>query len=574
MKRNAPTNRECDDQNDENKQLRAIETLMGTNGDVVQTTNAPDALTFPRLNGALEKCMRYMAEQYRGGTNLAMLEPIEAYYKMTRNSPEFAVVSKNALFIEPHKLAYARNVDLAWRDALAKMVPWWRDSDPAAYAADNQRVAAALLVSGMSVEGNTVTRIGSASNRGTFIHERYGEELMRRVFRMFIETGQARSDARYTHSIPGRMVNHRMGLCAATPDGITTRRADMFLPFVGAAWRKSVQGGPRVYEALVIDGAPRVVYEFKTMQTAASMVSPDFVVELTDLFRAGAVDEVRKRAIDEILARNIAGKWTVSADPADVALSRRVQRIKRGATTPKYFWRTCGLYPSNVLSEYATEFVTGDVYKHLAEPDPICGASADGSSAKKRRPARKDEAPTASANGEPAFENSDMYNLKRHLNNVGCAIVIGYECRPGYENQYSFHTVYDRAPLQLSPASAHYAQMCAQAGATFAYNEKQRYVYVSVLSAAQPPSQERHDAAINIALVYAYDTGIGRDDYVGFVRRAIHQLRKSTAAFKTIFDGDNAALYAREYGVALDATRNEAMCAPGENYYETGADSE
>ena len=68
---------------------------------------------------------------------------------------------------------------------------------------------------------------------------------------------------------------------------------------------------------------------------------------------------------------------------------------------------------------------------------------------------------------------------------------------------------YPTAPLQLSIAGDHRAQMCIQAASTLPYNESQRYVYASVLS-AQTDTDEKE---IKIALVYAYDTGIGRAEY-------------------------------------------------------------
>ena len=276
----------------------------------------------------------------------------------------------------------SRDSNAAWKKALWQTALWWRgDSETVGVQLRNRDVLATALASCDSLVNPNAKRSGRATDIGTYIHEMYGVEIMKRVHAMFVDTGVA-SDVPVTHFVPGRIVNPRLAFIAATPDGFTVAgNEDDFIRHIGSVWSRHVQrasftgdddnDGDDVDDAALrtqtARGAPRVTYEFKTMQRADSKVSPNFIERLHACYTGGDVGGAKRMAIDEILERKVAGKWTIGDVDKDPELCRRVQQTSIGARTPKYFRRGCGLYPTEVANSLTTEYVTGNVCRMFAD---------------------------------------------------------------------------------------------------------------------------------------------------------------------------------------------------------------
>lgn len=112
-------------------------------------------------------------------------------------------------------------------------------------------------------------------------------------------------------------------------------------------------------------GAPRISYEFKTLQKPLSYVDQHHVHVIHDMVEAGQLDRARRAALKTVINCLQGADIFPRNTERDYDLSRFVQAILCGKSVPAFFLRTCMLYPTSDVKKLRTRYVTSRIYRHL-----------------------------------------------------------------------------------------------------------------------------------------------------------------------------------------------------------------
>lgn len=250
----------------------------------------------------LERALKVVSESYEGPgaeevKEIASTEAYTlAYYRMTQRSTFTAVNLKRDFFIEPHKLFFSKDVDGAWREAMASKIEWWDIREEKTL---REKILSKMEIQ-MGLQGNGHGAYNARwktslrpADKGTYIHEALGGFIFKRAMNELFPEVKG-----YSTVVPGRIISLYWPWIAATPDGFTVSDENEF--------EKLVRGVIRGTKAL---GAPFAIHEMKTIHRLP--IGEDVVralyLKYTDA-RNTVTDALRTEVVELVQQLCIAGR--------------------------------------------------------------------------------------------------------------------------------------------------------------------------------------------------------------------------------------------------------------------------
>lgn len=488
-----------------------------------------------KLAVSLEKALAVACSTYSGvqktlvQTLIQNNKVLEAYFMITQISQDIANETKNAFFLDmsKHVGVISANVpcyDMAgkdgtertgkWRALLEKLIMWWTNPNN---LQDRIDVRSNLLDALQTGKEGTVSETWRFSKlpmqSGTYIHEAYGEIIARGCAEMF-----GWHDV-LEHIVPGRIVHHGIPWIGVTPDAISVVKEEGFHKLTRRLFR-----GESVTDEERRVGIPWMTLEIKTLHGGVETGLEDATVEAHEIDALLSVfendhdttKESTKAEALRLLTRKLElGKWMPKGlcqngdDYRHETTAVKLNRTKSSKTKKAcaFFQRGTRVYPTDVYEKLTVESVGPKVYPNLAKlpviklPDKV-------------PPPKKRKRET---------EYQHVVDLKT-LVRPGQACMVVYKVGGSEQNTRLFRLDWEKAPLMLTLNSDHFNQVMGQHMVARQYNEDVKSVFAIVLRSHGDSSIPFKEDPVQLAVMYAYDTGIQSnavDSYSEVVAREI-----------------------------------------------------
>lgn len=505
-----------------------------------------------KLAVSLENLLTLIVSRYQGskaGQVKELLESddvLQAYFLVTQVSQDIANESKKACFLEVSKNIGSINnrvpcTDMAgqegtertgkWRALLARMVAWWTNPND---LLDRIKMYPTLIASLQMSRDGTVSdnwRYSRCPTEvGSYIHEAYGEMLAYGCAKMF---GWEKN---LSHIVPGRMIHIGIPFVGVTPDAVSIVNQQAFHRLTRKLFR-----GEAVTAKERAAGAPWMMFELKTLHGCLGVSDEeDSTVqdyEIDALYaQYQSDDDVQKEKTKEaalaVLVRKLElGKWMPSglyAADDDFKLETSCYKMERSRTTKKqksctFFKRSTILYPTKQFEKLYAKRVGSKVYPNLAKLPTF--------------KQKGDEPPTKKVK-ERQHGYQQVVKLKEMVK-PGKAYMEVYRIGCNYKNVKLFRLDWEKAPLMLTLNCVHFNQVMGQHAVGMQYNEDVKSVFGLALRAKRSPATPFKTDPVQLAIVYAYDTGIqplAIDNYGEVLVREIGLAAQGVAESKHLCD--------------------------------------
>ena len=305
-----------------------------------------------------------------------------AYYYLTQRNQDAANLSKQLLFVSPHKtfnavtkpgtgmLGTRSDRTHAWESAMSSVLPWWQSTnleETCVRVIEANRELAECLRESKGLITRNWQYSASATEVGTGLHEQFGEEIMRRTAKfMGLENNQ-----HLNHTIPGRTAHAGLPLHGATTDCMSMLVPELYPKFVEA-----VHAG-KMTEANILAplAAPRLTCELKTLHRPDATVES---AEIDDLWERVNDPDLKDRVLHLLEQKLVAGgccpQVMLDLDggrPRDVL--NRAKAAKGGSVPitnplPYVFQRGTSMMRRTDYEEIGYDSVCGTIYPNLISP--------------------------------------------------------------------------------------------------------------------------------------------------------------------------------------------------------------
>lgn len=471
-----------------------------------------------RINGGFRAiCSIYQGDDADNIKNLlSQNRESMAYYTMTKRDQNIANATKRPLFSEPNHTHYEKQHN--WLKSLQGKMKWWMADTTAEemdlYTQDMPDLKAALCAGGGGTYSTEMKYSANAADRGTFLHEAYGELIIKNSVSMF----PGYED--FTHVLPDRVYSNNMAMLGCTPDGYTVPNADRFEEYLEMAWKHdpSVAVTRELHDAARA-GAPHFIHEIKTMQKTGggstgngAMISRSEITGLyDDYLRLGASEEMKRKAVSFVAQRYVDGNWMDNGDLVRCGLKQMVTKCTdtnknrenmakmsspykgpkviestNERNRPGLFKTSYNVALSDSVDYSEIESVSGDVVKHLCDHKVIDLMD-------KNRVLRV----------------AEYYPAKRVLDTVGkCKIIFYKHSAENNRCEQLFHLEFDKSPFTLVVNGGHFRQSTNQMASSLFLNSNAKHIFTTVMS--------YQGKAVKMAVQISWDQGLNNkmiDDY-------------------------------------------------------------
>lgn len=260
--------------------------------------------------------------------------PAMGYFWATLNNQNFAIETKQPLFIEPNKHHGKPQSD--WDNAAKTKIQLHDESLSMEEMRKIIYAKKSLYDASTSLKGGTAENkmryAGSATESGTFIHDILGDVCIKNACR--VDPMFAGNEKMFTHILPGRLWSPNFFPIATTPDGFTVGDQDKFMKLVElmAKHDPRLPLTPEIEELIDNGGAPFYIHEIKTTQTgkgghkgSGSKIDRCEIEQLYRRYkREGPTEEFKAHVLSFIFEYCVDGGKTSADDITRSGLKRRI----------------------------------------------------------------------------------------------------------------------------------------------------------------------------------------------------------------------------------------------------------